>query len=178
MKKTDLKRLVTASLFCALICVATAALPIPLGNGGYANLGDTLIAACAFFVGPLWGFFAAGLGSALADLILGYGIYAPATFVIKGLMATVYILIFRRFSKTKAAVPMALVASVAAEAVMVGGYFVLECILYSPAGALPNITGNLIQAAVGIACSTVLVSLLSHNKNIMRHSGTDLGLVL
>jgi len=167
-----------AALFCALICVATAALPIPLGNGGYANLGDTLIAVCAFFTGPLWGFLAAGVGSALADLFLGYTIYAPATFIIKGMMALVYILIFRGFAKTKASIPMALVASIAAEAIMVCGYFGFECILYTPAGALPNIPGNLIQAAVGIACSTVLVSLFSHNKYLMRHSSTNLGFIL
>lgn len=164
-----------AALFCALICVATALLPIPLGNG-YANLGDTLIAVCSFFTGPFWGFLAAGLGSALADLFLGYTVYAPATFIIKGTMALVYILIFRRFAKTKACIPMAMVASVVAEAVMVSGYFIFESILYSPAGALPNISGNLIQAAVGIACSTVLISLFSHNKYLMKHS--NLGLVL
>lgn len=178
MKQKNVQRLVIAALFCALICAATAALPIPLGNGGYANLGDTLIAVCSFFVGPLWGFLAAGLGSSLADLFLSYGIYAPVTFIIKGTMALIYILIFRRFAKTKAAIPMALVASVVAEAVMVGGYFAFECILYSPAGALSGIPGNLIQAAVGIACSTVLVSLFSHNKYLMKHSSANLGLVL
>ncbi len=165
-------------MFCALICVATAVFPIPLGNGGYANLGDTLIAVCAFFLGPVWGFLAAGVGSALADLILGYGIYAPATFVIKGTMALVYILIFRRFVKTKAAIPMALVASVVAEAIMVLGYLVFESFLYSFAGAVPNIPGNLIQAAVGVACSTVLVSLFSHNKYLLKNSSVSLGLIL
>lgn len=178
MKNKNIQKLVMSALFCALICVATASFPIPLGGGGYANLGDTLIAVCAFFVGPLWGFLSAGVGSALADLFLGYGVYAPATFIIKGLMALVYILIFRGFAKTKAAIPMALVAAIAAEALMVFGYFAFECILYTPAGAIPNVAGNLIQAAVGVGCSTVLVSLISHNKYLMKHSSTNLGLVL
>lgn len=178
MKNQKIKKLVLCALFCALICIATAALPIPLGNGGYANLGDTIISVCAFFVGPVWGFLAAGVGSAVADLALGYGIYAPATFVIKGTMALVYILVFRRFAKTKACIPMALVASMIAETIMVGGYFAFECILYTPAGALPNIPGNLIQAAVGCVASTVLVSLFSHNKYFMKNSSVNLGLVL
>ncbi|MBE6587181.1 MAG: ECF transporter S component [Ruminococcaceae bacterium] len=178
MKNKNIQKLVMAALFCALICVATAVLPIPLGNGGYANLGDTLIAVCAFFTGPLWGFLAAGVGSALADVFLGYTVYAPATFIIKGTMALVYILIFRRFAKTKACIPMALLSSVIAEAVMVGGYFAFECILYTPAGAIPNVPGNLIQAAAGAAASTVLISLFSHNKYFIKNSSVNLGLVL
>ncbi len=178
MKSKQIKNLVLSAMFCALICAATAAFPIPLGNGGYANLGDTLIIVCTFFVGPVWGFLAAGLGSAIADLVLGYGIYAPATFIIKGIMVLVYILIFRRFAKTKACIPMALVASIVAETIMVGGYFTFECFLYSFAGAVPNIPGNLIQAAVGVACSTVLVSIFSHNKYLSKHSSTNLKLIL
>lgn len=178
LKNNNIKKLVLSALFCALICVATALFPIPLGNGGYANLGDTLIAVGSFFLGPVFGFFAAGLGSALADLFLGYGIYAPATFIIKGSMALVYILLFRRFAKTKACIPMALVCSVIAEVLMVGGYFSFECILYSPSGAIVNVPGNLLQGAVGSACSTILVSLFSHNKYLMKNSSVNLGLVL
>lgn len=177
MKNKKLKTLVFSAAFAALIFIATAVFPVPLGNG-YANFGDTLIALCSFFVGPIWGFFAAGLGSALADLFLGYGIYAPATFVIKGLMAVVFFLIFRPFAKSRAFVPMTLIASIAAEAIMVCGYFAFECILYSTAGALPNIPGNLVQAAVGVTTSTVLVSIFSHNKFLKKHSSMNLGLVV
>ena len=38
---------------------------------------------------PVYAFVSAGLGSALADVFSGYLVYAPATFVIKGLMALV-----------------------------------------------------------------------------------------
>ena len=180
MKKLKVKNLVLAALFCALIFVVTAVLPIPLGNGGYANLGDTIIAVSAFFLGPVWGFLAAGVGSALSDLFLGYGIYAPATFIIKGTMAVAYILILRPFAKKKiASIPMTVVASIVAEAIMVLGYFAFESILYkTPAGALPNVPGNLIQAAVGIVCGTVLVSIFSHNKFFLKNSSVNLGLVI
>ncbi|MBR6676369.1 MAG: ECF transporter S component [Clostridia bacterium] len=170
MKKTNTKKLVLSALFCALIFVATAALPLPLGNGGYVNLGDTLIAVAAFFLGPVYGFLAAGMGSAAADLFLSYGIYAPVTFVIKGSMALVYVLVFRPFVKTKACVPMAFVAALASECLMVGGYFAFECALYGYAGALVNVPGNLIQAAVGVAASTTLVSLFAHNKYLLKNS--------
>lgn len=167
--KTTTKKLTLSAVFTAVIFIATAVFPIPLGNG-YANLGDTFIALAAFFVGPVWGFLAAGLGSCLADLSLGYGIYAPVTFLIKGTMALLFVLIFRPFAKGRAAIPAALLASVASEALMVLGYFAFECIMYSPAGALPNIPGNLIQAAFAVAASTCLVSIFVNNKTIMKNS--------
>ena len=177
MKKSNTRKIVFAAVLCALVCVATAVFPIPLGNG-YANLGDTLISLCPLFLGPLWGFLAAGVGSALADVFLGYVTYAPVTLIIKGSMALIYTLLFCPFAKTKARIPMALIAAIAAEAVMVLGYFVFECILYTPAGALPNIAGNLIQATAGCATSTVLLSLLSNSKLLKKSASGDLHAVI
>lgn len=165
MKNQHLKKLILAAIFAALICVVTLLLPIPLPGSGYANLGDTLIAVCSVFLGPVWGFLAAGLGSALADVFLGYTVYAPATFIIKGAMAVVYILIFRPFINSKAKLPMSAAAAVCAELLMVSGYFAFEAILYSPAAALPNIWGNLTQGLVATVLSTVVISILSHNAN-------------
>ena len=54
---------------------------------------------------PLYGFLAAGLGSALADIFSGYAIYAPATFLIKGLMVLaaycIYNVLNRKINKLK-----------------------------------------------------------------------------
>lgn len=163
-------------MFAALIFVATAVFPIPLGNG-YANLGDTLIAVCAFFVGPLWGAMAAGVGSALADLFLGYTVYAPATFIIKALMAIIFFFLYKPFAKGKGKIPASLLASFCAEVFMIAGYFLFESILYTPAGALPNIMGNSIQGVVGCVCSAVLISLFSHSKYFMKHSRTNCALI-
>lgn len=159
-------------MFAALIFVATAVFPIPLGNG-YANLGDTLIAVSSFFVGPLWGALAAGVGSALADLFLGYTVYAPATFIIKALMAVIFFFLFNPFAKGKGKIPASLLASFCAEVFMIAGYFLFESILYTPAGALPNILGNSIQGIVGCVCSAVLISMFSHSKYFMKHSSTN-----
>ncbi|MBQ2729937.1 MAG: ECF transporter S component [Clostridia bacterium] len=173
MKKNSIRNLVMTALFCALICVVTAALPFPVANG-YANLGDAVIAVCAYFTGPVLGFVAAGVGSALADLILGYAVYAPATLIIKGTMAVVFYLIFRPFANKKSKVFGLLLASAATEALMVVGYFLFECILYSPAGALQSIPQNLIQAAAGFIGTTVTVMILSHNKFLSQHSVMDM----
>ena len=68
------KKIVTAALFAAIICVVTFFPKIPLVNG-YIHLGDAVILLAAFIMGPIYGGVAAAIGSALADLISGYVIF-------------------------------------------------------------------------------------------------------
>ena len=81
------KMFVRAALFAALAAVATMVIAIPLPGGGYANLGDAVVLLAAFFLPVPYAAVAAGLGTAMADVLLSYTLYAPATFVIKALMA-------------------------------------------------------------------------------------------
>ena len=68
----------------ALVCVATVAFTIYVpATEGYFNLGETMVYTVAILFGPYVGALAGGIGSALADLLLGYAFYAPATLVIK-----------------------------------------------------------------------------------------------
>ena len=82
-------QIVTAALLAALVCVATMLIKIPSPLKGYLNLGDGIVLLCGWFLSPVYGFLAAGIGSGLADLFAGYVIYVPATFVIKGVMAVI-----------------------------------------------------------------------------------------
>ena len=86
MKNKKLLYSLYASLFAALVFVATMIIKIPTLTGGYMNIGDGMVLLCGFILGPIWGALAAGIGSMLADLV-GYPIYAVATFLIKALMA-------------------------------------------------------------------------------------------
>jgi uncharacterized membrane protein len=79
------KRIVIAALITSLVCVATMIIKIPSPLKGYLNLGDCIVLIAGWMLSPIYGFMAAGLGSALADLFAGYVTYAPATFIIKGL---------------------------------------------------------------------------------------------
>ncbi len=73
-------------LMTALVLVITRAfvLPIPQTKG-FFNLGEAGVYMAAVLFGPVVGALAGGIGSALADLTLGYTQYAPFTLVIKGL---------------------------------------------------------------------------------------------
>ena len=74
------------SLFTAMTTVATTILIVPNpATGGYFNLGDTFVMLSGFLLGPLGGFIAGGVGSAMGDIALGYFPWAPITFVVKGL---------------------------------------------------------------------------------------------
>lgn len=156
MKNERLQKIVWAGLFTALTAVATLiAFPVPSMTNGYVNAGDALVILSAFLLGPGWGALAAGLGSALADVFLGYFIYAPATFVIKGLMALAAGAVLRKYGSKRSVLP-AVIASVLAELIMLGGYLGYETILYTFPGAVGSLIGNTIQAVYGAVVGVVL----------------------
>lgn len=151
-------KLVVTALLTALACVATMVIKVPTPTNGYVNLGDTIVLLCGWMLGPVYGFFAAGVGSALADLINGYMSYVPGTLIIKGVMAVVvYFLAF----KGKGGLATRILGGVVAEAVMVLGYFGYEATLlgYGLAAAA-SIPGNIVQGAIGLVVSLVLYELL------------------
>ena len=120
MKKTSIRKMVFAALMAALVCVATMIVEIPSPTNGYVNLGDCFVLLAGWLLGPWYGAAAAGIGSMLTDLFMGYAYYAPGTLIIKGLMGFLAGTIYRALRKVapKAAMP---VSGIAAEAVMVLG---------------------------------------------------------
>ncbi|GAH51462.1 unnamed protein product, partial [marine sediment metagenome] len=71
------------SIFAALTCVLTMLISIPVpATGGYINIGDVGVMLTALIFGPVIGSLGGGIGSALADIFLGYPIWAPATFIV------------------------------------------------------------------------------------------------
>ena len=84
------QKLVMTGLMTAIIAVATMAIavPVPFTNG-YIHLGDSMIFLSVLILGWRYGAFAAGVGSAMADMLLGYVHWMPWTFVIKALMAVI-----------------------------------------------------------------------------------------
>ncbi len=159
MKKNSLRLLVGTAVFAALVCAATMVITIPVPvTGGYIHPGDGIALLAGWMLGPFWGFAAAGIGSAMADLLLGYVVYVPGTLIIKGLIGLLAGLIRRAIKKRRIS---AVIAAVVAEAVMVLGYFLYESLLlgYGMAAAAA-VPGNLVQAAGGIALFTVLSAVL------------------
>ena len=171
---THTKRTILAALFAALTCVGTMIIKVPTPTMGYIHPGDGFVILSGLILGPVWGALAAGIGSALSDLIGGYFVYVPATFIIKALTALVGYFAFKgfvKFTKTKTELPQLIIGGIAAETIMVLGYFLFEIFMLSvvndttlSAGVIASIAGilpNIIQGIFGVVIATVLYPIIS-----------------
>lgn len=148
----------------AMVCVATMIIKIPSPMKGYLNIGDCIVLLCGWLLAPGYGFVAAGLGSALADIFSGYFTYAPATFLIKGSMALIAFACFKLMNKRIGKLPSQIVGAVLAEIAMVLGYFVFEGFMYGFIPSAVNIPANAVQGAVGLILGIILVKAFERLK--------------
>lgn len=165
MKNTTLK-IVTASMLASLICVATMIIKIPSPLSGYLNLGDGIVLLSGWLLPPVYGFLAAGVGSALADIFSGYIFYAPATFLIKGLMTVCAYYLFHMLNKRIKATIARIGSGCFAELFMIVGYYLFESCLYGFGPCLVNIPVNAIQGAVGLLTGVLLIPVFENNQII------------
>lgn len=168
-KKFNTMYLVMVALFTALTFVVTYFVNIPasiiLGAGGNINLGDTIIFVAGIILGPVGGAIAGAFGAALADVASAYVVYAPFTFVIKGLSGFMVGFMFRYvFGAKQESFVAKLVSILVGAAIVVVGYFFAEAILMGIYGsdgmtalvkALVTIIPNCVQ--VGCSCAVSLI---------------------
>lgn len=160
--KMDFKKLVLTALFAALACAATMSVRIPTpGTGGYIHPGDAIVILSGIILGPMCGFLAGGIGSAMADLLGGYFIYVPITFAVKGLVALISGFIYQRIGKTHKRRYIGVVLGGITDIILVaGGYFLCESPMYGIAGAAASVPANLIQGISGLVIALVLYPIL------------------
>ncbi len=164
----NIKKLVLAAVFAALACVATLVITVTLPGGGYFNLGDCIVITAGCLLGPVYGAAAAGIGTALADILGGFPIYAPATLIIKAGMAVIGWLLFTKLKKRfiKSGIAAAAIASLCSEIFMIAGYFIFECFLYDINVAIIDIAGNALQGMAGLVTASLLIWLFTQNKTL------------
>ena len=163
-KANTTKKIVFAAMLAALACVATMVIKIPSPLNGYINLGDCVVLLAGWMLSPLYGFMAAGLGSALADIFSGYASYAPATFIIKGLMALIAFYGFKILHNKIGSLTSRIITGAVAEVVMVMGYFVFEGFLYGFVPSAVNIPANSVQGVAGLILGCLLVKIFEKSK--------------
>lgn len=167
MNSKVVSKIVLTALFAALVYVATSIIRYPtFGTQGYINIGDTIVLLSAWLIGGVYGALAAGIGSALADLLAQYVTYVPGTFIIKFLMAFVAYLIFTALKKTNINKVVAyIVSGVVAELIMVFGYFLYEStILGYGLAAAASIPSNAIQAGTCLVIGCIAIGILEGAK--------------
>ena len=163
MKNTT-RKIVLSSMLAALVCVATMIIKIPSPLKGYINLGDCIVLLSGWVLSPVYGFLAAGIGSALADLLSGYATYVPATFIIKGVMAIIAYFGFTVLQKKVGNLASRIISGVASETVMILGYFIFEGFLYGFVPSAVNIPANGVQGIVGLILGIILVKIFEKGK--------------
>jgi uncharacterized membrane protein len=167
MEKTSNKKLLSiiyTALAIAMVTLSTMAIRIPSPRGGYVNFGDILIFTTAALIGKRTGFIAGGIGSALADILGGYAIYAPGTFIIKGLEGLICGFLVRKNDEGKINIPSLAIASVLSAAWMILGYFIYEYAIFGIGTALPSIPGNIVQGSVSAIASIPIVLSIRKTK--------------
>lgn len=166
MNREKTKKIILSALFAAMCFIGTYIIQVPIpATGGYINLGDGFVLVSGWLLGPVYGSLAAGIGSALADLIAGYPIYIPATFLIKAFVALIAHYFFKFCSKIikKYNIVSRIISSIIAEIAMIGGYFLYETVLYGVGGALGAVLGNSIQAVSAVIVAPILISAIEWN---------------
>ncbi len=156
-----LQRLVFSAMFCAVVFTATW-ISVPAPAIGNVNLGDAAILLSAWMLGGPWAAVAAGLGAALADLVSGYAVYAPATFLIKALMVVAVIGIGKLGVRTKHSERLfRVLGAIAAELVMITGYLLYESLVIGIGwAAVANVPFNAAQGAIGVVLAMAAYALL------------------
>lgn len=149
-ESTKTRTLVINALFIALTVVATMFINIRLpimGNGGLIHLGNVPLFIAAFVFGRKTGAIAGAFGMGLFDILSGWALWAPFTFVIVGAMGYVAGLLAERMPGKKIVVFS--VAVVVATLIKVVGYYFAEVVLYGnwiqPFGSIP---GNIMQVVI------------------------------
>ena len=84
--KLNSKEIAAMGVFTAFVAAATMVVNAYVAaTGGYFNVGEIMVYTSAILMGPFVGSFAGGVGSMIADVSLGYTVFAPGTLVIKGI---------------------------------------------------------------------------------------------
>ena len=158
--RTRTRKIVLSALLCAMVYVGSC-IAVPTPFSGNVNFGDAFLIAGGWLLGLPFG-LSLCLGSVLADLTMGYAVYAPATLVIKALTVLSAVLIGRTPRRLPTLWSRALTA-LAAEAFTVVGYYLFESVvlLDSFLAAAVNIPFNLLQAIFAAAVASLLHRFLT-----------------
>lgn len=177
--------MVLTALMIALVFLAGSVIKIP-SLGGFVHIGDCMVFLSVVVLGKKKGAFASAVGMFLVDALGGYFIWAPFTFIIKGLMAYIAGAIMEKheYKETIDFINIrTFVAFILAGIFMVLGYFISGTIIASfftdKAGivqgiifASKDIIGNIIQVVTGMVLAVPLSGIVISAKKRVLNKGT------
>ena len=155
MKTQKTKYICLAAVMAAIIFVFTQFFHIP-SHTGYTHIGDAFVYLAGALLPWPYAICAGAVGAALADLLGGYAIWAPASILIKALTALCF-----TAKHDKLLCRRNLFALVPAFVLCAGGYYGYEALitrnLVAPLAGIPGYTIQVLaSSAVFVALGTIL----------------------
>lgn len=120
-------------------------IPVPATNGLVTLLDAGVYIAGLLFAGIGGGFVGAMTGL-LIDLLSGYTIWAPFSFVIHGLQGWVFGYLIHKYGSGRKMIYLSLLI---ANLIMIIGYAIANFYLYGPGTGWASIPGNILQTGFG-----------------------------
>lgn len=173
-RKFSTKDVVETGLLIGLVFIATRFINIRLpleSSGGLVHLGNAMLFIAAIVFGKGKGSIAGAFGMGLFALLSEWVIWAPFTFVIRGIMGYIIGSIAWSNGKNGNSASVNIIAIIIAGIWMIFGYYVTEIILYSNhTKAILSIPGNITQVVmgliIGVSISKVLKNVYEISKSI------------
>lgn len=156
--------LVLSAMLITLVFVSTLFLNIKLplaANGGLVHLGSAMLFIISILFGPKKGAIAGAFGMGLFDLVSGWTLWAPFTFLTRGLQAYIIGKIAWSHNRNGQSTTFNILAIITSLPFMLGGYYLCERVLYNSwIIPLASIPGNLVQNGVGLIVAIPVVIAL------------------
>lgn len=158
--------LIITSMLIALVFVATILLNIKLpitANGGLVHLGTAVLFISSILFGPKKGAIAGAIGMGLFDLVGPWVLWAPITFLARGLQGYIVGKVAWSKGRNGSSLALNLIATIVSIPFMLAVYYLGEAIIFKswiiPATSIP---GNIVQNVVGL-CVAIPVCVVLKN---------------
>jgi len=163
---SKLRYLTIAALFAATITIFIVVFRVPMGiHGGMIHVGDAIIYLAAVMLPKPYALAAAAIGGGMANVVTGTLIWAPATIIIKPLIAASFT------SNGKMLCARNIVALFIGAAITIVGYYLYAVMVFGSWQApLPDMLGNLVQSSAS-AGVFVLLAAAFERMNIKNRLG-------
>ena len=162
MNKT--KELLITSLFIALTFLFTMFINIKLpifSNGGLIHIGNVPLFVASVIFGKKIGMYAGAIGMGMFDLVSGWILWFPFTFLISGIIGY----IFGKVNERNFSLSKYIIAIIFVLIIKVFGYYIAEIIIIGNfIVPLSSIPGNILQIFIaGFIAFPIIIFIKKYN---------------
>jgi len=148
-------------LLIAIVFISTYFIQFQLpfsATGGLVHVGNVALFTIAIVFGPRRGAIAGAFGMGLFDILSGWFVWAPFTFIVRGVMGFIIGMIAQKGKDSpQKSVLFSIIAILVSSVWMIAGYYATEVILYGNLLApLNSVPGNITQITIGLMAAVPL----------------------